>query len=143
MERRRGRLCERLGSGGEIDAAADAVEGEIVPDTGVALPDDVFPGEAGAGGVDLEHGRGAGGGIVAEACVIEPDGIRDAAIHGADGKLKTIAPCLESEGLPHGKKEGRRINDQAQKSEEDEEGDEQAVALPAARADGVLGWRIG
>ena len=92
-----------------------------MPHPGIALPEKMLPRKAGAGLVDIEQGRGAGLGIVAEPGVVEPDGIGDAAIHFADGKVKAIPPCLEGEALPHGKKESRRIHHRPQCREDDEQ----------------------
>ena len=119
-ERGGGRLWQRLGSRGEIDAAANAIEHQVMPHPRIALPEEVLPGKASTGLVDLDHGRGAGLGVVTEPGVIKPDGIGDAPVHLPDGKVKAISPCLEHEDLPDGKKESGRINNHPQDRKDDE-----------------------
>jgi len=127
-----------LGYVWEIDGAANAIEGEVMPDHGIALPEEVPPGECGAGFVDIERGRGAGVGKVAEADIVERDGIEEAAIHWADGKAKAVSPGIEGEGLADGIQKGGGIKDDTQEDDEDEEKEERALARAAARAEGRM-----
>jgi len=80
---------------------------------------------------------------MAEADFGEPEGSRDAAIHGADIEMETVAPCLEPECLADGKEEGGGIDDRADEGGNEEKKDEQAPARPAARTNGWLFVRIG